>query len=144
MNALRLLVLVGSIGSLVACDMDAPGTAPDRDDHKIDNKIDKDADKVDERGDAAAAVDGVAAANPPFQQAENAADVDITAEIRRQVLDHDNLGVNADNAKIMTAGGVVTLRGRVDSDAEKQAIEAIARGVSGVTRVQNELEIGPQ
>jgi osmotically-inducible protein OsmY len=128
-------MLLALVTWTVACDMDSRPEA-ERDEAKVEKKLEEAGD------DAAAAVDRVAADNPPFQQAENKTDIDITAEIRRQVLDHDALGVNADNAKITTVGGVVTLRGRVDSDAEKSAIEQIARGVSGVTRVQNELEVG--
>lgn len=37
--------------------------------------------------------------------------------------------------------GVVTLNGRVNSDVNKELAEELTRGVSGVTEVQNELEI---
>jgi osmotically-inducible protein OsmY len=80
----------------------------------------------------------------PFDQAENSSDVNITAEIRRQVLAHDSLGTNADNAKIMTANGVVTLGGQVDSAEEMKTLEDIARGVPGVTQVQNQLQTSPK
>jgi osmotically-inducible protein OsmY len=41
-----------------------------------------------------------------------------------------------------TNDGVVTLHGRVDNDAQKQAAEQIARGVDGVARVDNQLSVG--
>src|SRR5262245_45776003 len=38
-------------------------------------------------------------------------------------------------------GGVVTLKGRVDSEDTKQRAEATARKVSGVNRVRNQLDV---
>jgi len=49
--------------------------------------------------------------------------------------------VNAHNVKIMTSNGVVTLRGPVKSEDEKKSIEAKAKQVAGVTRVENLLEV---
>ena len=49
--------------------------------------------------------------------------------------------MNAHNVKIITSGGVVTLRGPVNSPQEKAAIEAKAKQVAGVTRVDNLLEV---
>jgi hyperosmotically inducible periplasmic protein len=80
---------------------------------------------------------------PPDQQ-ENQADVRITADIRKAILDDKGMSVNAQNCKVVTQNGVVTLRGPVDSQAEKDSIEAKARAVTGVTSVVNELEVkGP-
>ena len=113
------------VAGLVACDLDrdTPTTEP-----------------MEEGEDAvAAAPDRVEADNPPLQQAENAADIDITAEVRRQVLDHPELGADADNLTITSRGGVVTVRGQVDSAAEKDTVIRIAGGVSGVSRVQDEI-----
>lgn len=76
----------------------------------------------------------------PTDQAENETDRRITADIRKAIID-DNLSVNADNCKIITKDGVVTLRGPVNSQAEKDAVEAKARAVAGVRNVTNELEI---
>jgi hyperosmotically inducible periplasmic protein len=41
-----------------------------------------------------------------------------------------------------TNEGVVTLKGRVDTEAQKQAAEQIARGTDGVSRVDNQLAVG--
>jgi hyperosmotically inducible periplasmic protein len=43
--------------------------------------------------------------------------------------------------QVMAAGGVVTLKGTVKSDAEKSRIETAAKAVSGVTRVDNQIEV---
>lgn len=80
-------------------------------------------------------------AKTPVDQSENSEDIRITADIRRAILDDDTMSMNAENVKIMTANGVVTLRGPVETQAEKDAIAAKAAAVSGVTRVDNQLEV---
>jgi osmotically-inducible protein OsmY len=77
----------------------------------------------------------------PGDQAENEADRTITQQIRKAVVDKDGLSMNAKNVKIITANGVVTLRGPVESANEKADIAAIAQRTSGVTRVDNQIEV---
>jgi osmotically-inducible protein OsmY len=50
------------------------------------------------------------------------------------------MSVQAQNIKIITQSGVVTLRGPVKTAQEKTTIEALAKG-AGATRIANELEI---
>jgi len=76
----------------------------------------------------------------PIDQNENQADIDRTAEIRRQVMDA-KLSVNGQNVKIITSDGHVTLRGPVDSAEEKNRITEIATKIAGVDKVHNELEV---
>ncbi|MDZ4818375.1 MAG: BON domain-containing protein [Planctomycetota bacterium] len=76
----------------------------------------------------------------PIDQNENKADIDVTATIRKQIIDAD-LSVNASNVKIMTQDGKVTLRGVVENDAEKQRIEQLAKQAAGDTNVDNQLEV---
>jgi hyperosmotically inducible protein len=85
---------------------------------------------------------GGATVTPPDQQ-ENQADLDITQNVRKVVVKDDALSFDAKNVKIVTANGVVTLRGAVKSDAEKQAIEQKALQTAGVVRVDNQLEVAP-
>jgi osmotically-inducible protein OsmY len=49
--------------------------------------------------------------------------------------------MTAHNVKVVTAGGVVTLRGPVESEQEKRLIEDKAMQVAGVSRVDNQLEV---
>jgi len=78
----------------------------------------------------------------PGDQSNDAGDIKITADIRRAVMDDKGLSTNAHNAKIITGkGGVVTLRGVVDSAAEKDSVESKAKAVTGVTSVDNQLEV---
>jgi hyperosmotically inducible protein len=74
-------------------------------------------------------------------QSNNKQDVEITQNIRKSVTADDSLSMNAQNVKIITNGGVVTLRGPVKSEQEKQKIAAKAKAVTGVSRVDNQLEI---
>jgi hyperosmotically inducible protein len=81
------------------------------------------------------------AAKTPIDQDENTADVTITAEIRKKIVAQPNISVNGRNVKVITSQGVVTLRGPVESDAERDAIATIANDVPGVAKVDNQLEI---
>jgi osmotically-inducible protein OsmY len=47
----------------------------------------------------------------------------------------------ARNAKVITANGVVLLRGPVKSDAERDSLEAKARKLAGTNRVENHLDV---
>ena len=74
-------------------------------------------------------------------QAENEADRTISQNIRQAVVADDSVSTNGKNVKIITADGVVTLRGPVKSDQEKTHIGAKAQQVAGVKSVDNQLEI---
>jgi osmotically-inducible protein OsmY len=76
----------------------------------------------------------------PGDQGNSEADIAITREIRQKVVDRDDLSVNAQNVKIVTNGGVVTLRGPVANAKEKAEIASIAKQAAGVKRVDNQLE----
>lgn len=77
----------------------------------------------------------------PMDQSESASDRDVTQKIRQALVADDSLSTDAKNVKIVTNGGAVTLRGPVDSAAERATIESKARAVSGATTVQNQLEV---
>jgi hyperosmotically inducible protein len=85
--------------------------------------------------------DGDRAAKTPMDQGQSAPDIKITADIRRSVMDDKAMSINAKNCKIITDKGVVTLRGVVDNKAERDSIESSAKGIAGVNRVDNQLEI---
>jgi osmotically-inducible protein OsmY len=74
-------------------------------------------------------------------QPENDADRTITQTIRKAITEDDSLSTNAKNVKIVTNDGTVTLRGPVKSEQERANIEAKAKQVAGVKRVDNQLEI---
>jgi hyperosmotically inducible protein len=75
------------------------------------------------------------------KQSNSKTDVEITREIRRAIVKDDSLSTDAHNVKIITSGGVVTLRGPVASSEEKMAVAKKAEKISGVSKVDNQLEI---
>ncbi len=79
----------------------------------------------------------------PADQGENAVDLGITQQVRRTVVKDGTLSMTAKNCKIITMDGVVTLRGAVKSAGEKRLIVAVAQGVDGVKRVDDQLEVAP-
>ncbi len=76
----------------------------------------------------------------PIDQSNEPADIKITADARKMVVADDDLSMTAKNVKIITVAGVVTLRGPVDTEAEKTAIAEYAKK-AGATTVTNELEV---
>ncbi|WLD12670.1 BON domain-containing protein [Planctellipticum variicoloris] len=79
-------------------------------------------------------------AKTSFDQNENQADINVTANIRKRLVD-TKMSVNAQNVKIVTQNGKVTLRGPVETDDEKQRIEELATAVAGRGNVENQLEV---
>jgi hyperosmotically inducible periplasmic protein len=77
----------------------------------------------------------------PMDQGNSKADMSITQQIRKAVVDSDKLSTNAKNIKIITQNGVVTLRGPVKTPEEKATIASVAQKTGGVKRVDNQLEI---
>lgn len=76
----------------------------------------------------------------PEDQKETKKDIKITSKIRQAVVRDKSLSVDAQNAKIITRNGVVTLRGSVASEAEKMKLQKIAKKTKGVVQVDNQLE----
>jgi len=79
-------------------------------------------------------------AKTSLDQNENKVDIGITASIRKSVVD-TKMSTNAQNVKIITQDGNVTLRGPVKTQEEKNRIEEIARSVAGVKAVDSQLEV---
>lgn len=77
----------------------------------------------------------------PLDQSHAEADVELTRSIRKMLVDDATLGTNAQNVKVITVNGMVTLRGPVANAAEQGRIVAIATDAAGVDRVVNELEV---
>jgi osmotically-inducible protein OsmY len=119
-------LIIASLGFLVctACDRTTDASRTAAADNSARNVRDKDG-----------------TAPTPMDQGENQADLAITQRVRRSVADNDALSTNAHNVKIITQNGVVTLRGPVNTAAEKTTIVAAARSAPGVARVDDQLEV---
>ena len=77
----------------------------------------------------------------PVDQSNNKADLNLTQQIRKAVMADKSLSTNAKNVKIITANGIVTLRGPVNTPQEKATIEAKAQSIAGANNVDSQLEI---
>ena len=76
----------------------------------------------------------------PEDQNETEGDINITADIRKSVVNDSSLSVNAQNIKIITRNGKVTLRGTVESKTESMKLQQIATQTHGVLSVDNQIE----
>ena len=122
----RLTILVLAVLTLSGCqDSASDSTNADRDNTGV-NVRDRDADE-----------------KTPIDQNENQADIDLTAKIRERVVATE-MSVNAQNVKIITQGGKVTLRGPVATAEEKKRIEDIAQEVASAGNVDSQLEVEEQ
>ncbi len=77
----------------------------------------------------------------PLDQGNSQADIDTTAQIRKEIMATDGMSINAKNVKIITLNGLVTLRGAVNSEEEKRQIGEIAGRVAQASNVHNQLEV---
>jgi hyperosmotically inducible periplasmic protein len=78
------------------------------------------------------------------QQSNQSSDLTITRNIRRALVKDKSLSVEAHNVTIITKDGKVTLKGRVESAAEKQTVESAANNVAGVGNVDDQLTTSNQ
>lgn len=78
------------------------------------------------------------------QQKNNRSDLETTRLIRRAVVTDKSLSVYAHNVKIISQDGVVTLKGPVRSEEEKQTIEKKAAEIAGAAQVRSEIEVAPK
>lgn len=102
-----------------------------------DTQVDPDNTAVNER-------DAEGTTKTPFDQSNEQSQIDLVAKIRSEVMEIDDLSTNGGNVKIITEGGNVTLRGPVNSEAERDAIVKVAAAATGdSSRVTNELQVAP-
>lgn len=80
----------------------------------------------------------------PEKQTNASADRHLLADVRKTVVNDKSLSTAAHNVKIVVAGGIVTLRGPVKTSEEKAKVEALAKQVSGVSAVDNQIEVKAQ
>lgn len=78
------------------------------------------------------------------QQKENRSDRELARDVRRAIVKDKSLSTDAHNVKVIAQNGMVTLKGPVRSEDEKQAIEAKAAEVAGQDKVKNELHVAAE
>jgi hyperosmotically inducible protein len=77
----------------------------------------------------------------PIDQGENEADLTVTQNIRQALIDDDSLTLAAKNVTIVTTNNEVTLRGEVNTAAEKKTIGVLAAKNSAGQKVTNLLTV---
>jgi hyperosmotically inducible protein len=117
---LAQLVLLGSLGALWA-QQDA--SAPAADNTKVNQR---DRDKSEPTAD---------------RQKDNATDRQLVQQIRKAIVKDKSLSTYGHNIKVIAQKGVVTLKGPVKSEDEKQAIEAKATQIAGADKVTSEIQV---
>jgi len=78
-------------------------------------------------------------------QSDAKSDRDLTANIRKAIVRHDELSSYARNVKVIVQGDHVRLVGPVRSMEEKNLVEEIAKGEAGTGRtVVSEIDVAPK
>ena len=115
------------LGSVVCFAYQDPGTSP----------VPADNTKVNQR-------DRNQSSPTADQQKENQPDRELAAQIRKSLVKDKSLSTNAHNVKVIAQNGMVTLKGPVDSEQEKQAVEEKATRIAGADKVTSELQVAPK
>jgi hyperosmotically inducible protein len=74
-------------------------------------------------------------------QKETAADRELAKKVRKSIAGDSSLSTYAHNVKVIVRNGMVTLKGPVKSDEEKNAVGAKANDIAGADKVQNQLTV---
>ena len=121
---ITLLIVLGSLGILWAQqDQPADAQAP-ADNTKVNQR---DREKTEPTAD---------------QQKENKSDRELARQVRRALVKDKSLSTYAHNVRVIARDGVVTLKGPVRSDEEKQAVEAkAAEAAGGSDKIKSQIEV---
>ncbi|MFN0010624.1 MAG: BON domain-containing protein [Phycisphaerales bacterium] len=144
MHTTRLIapLFLLTLASITGCDRKEASAAASRDTTQATASTNTTAPTPAADNTARNKSDAGADTKTPMDQSQASADIDITANIRRAIMNDKAMSINAQNCKIITEkAGMVTLRGVVNSQAEKDSIEAKAKAVAGVAKVDNQLEV---
>ena len=76
----------------------------------------------------------------PMDQMNNEADLKITQEIRQALMEGE-FSMDAKNIKVITRNGAVTLRGPVETAAERDKIDALVKDMPGIQSIDNQLQV---
>lgn len=137
----KLLALSMVLGSLALAEQPAQTSASTRADGGAPPKADSAREGAD---NSAINKRDNGSTEPTADQQKNAhSDVDLTAKIRRSIVGDKSLSTNAHNVKIIAQNGLVTLKGPVQSEAEKSTIEQKASSIAGQSNVKNEIDVQP-
>ena len=75
------------------------------------------------------------------RQKETSSDRQLAQQIRKALMKDKSLSTYAHNVKVIAQNGMVTLKGPVKSEEEKQAVETKAAHVAGADKVTSEIQV---
>ena len=75
------------------------------------------------------------------QQSNATNDTKITQKIRQDIMNQKNLSTYAQNVKVISVNGMVTLKGPVRSNQEHTSLLQYARAAAGVSNVTDEMTV---
>jgi osmotically-inducible protein OsmY len=79
---------------------------------------------------------------PPQTQAPAAStDSQMTSKVRQALMNDTTTQPVASNVRVSTKNGMVTLRGKVDNAADKDAVIAKAKSIAGDSNVKDEITV---
>jgi osmotically-inducible protein OsmY len=78
-----------------------------------------------------------------FSQKNDKNDLNLTAKIRKAIVQDKKLSVTAHNVKIISRDGAVVLRGEVKNEDEKAAVLAKAQEIAGAGNVTDQMTVAP-
>jgi hyperosmotically inducible periplasmic protein len=79
---------------------------------------------------------------PPQTQAPSpSTDSQMTSKVRHALMNDTTTQPVASNVRVSTKNGMVTLRGKVDSPADKDAVLAKAKSIAGDSNVKDEITV---
>jgi osmotically-inducible protein OsmY len=93
-----------------------------------------------EQNGAAGLMDQPPAANPGATNVVTALTDDYIMKKVNEVI-HQDVGTGANDIQVTIKNGVVTLRGKVANEAQKQALEKQIKALAGVDRVEDRLQM---
>lgn len=85
-----------------------------------------------------------ASSKSALDQYENKADLALTQQVRKAVMNDDTLSTMAKNVTVISQNGVVTLKGTVASSEEKTRIGEKAQVIAGLGHVENQISVQPK
>jgi len=77
----------------------------------------------------------------PLNQGSSEEDVKETTAVRKAVIADASLSINAHNIKIITQNGRLTLRGTVDTAAERERVNQLVKDAIGAKPYEDQLNI---
>lgn len=77
----------------------------------------------------------------PLSQGSGDADIQETVRVRRAIIADRTMSIDAQNIKIITVNGKLTLRGTVDSVDEQQRIDQLTRDTIGSQPLDDQLNV---